>query len=151
GRLDAVVVELTDMGDEGAGPLLVRDALDHLRARGARVAVDDVGARFGSLHRITVVRPDFVKLDGSVVAAVDRAEAEAGMGVTLAEFAGRSGARRLAEGIERSSRVDALVRLGVPFGRGFALGAPTPAMTEIDRGAVARVRVEPAPPAAAPR
>jgi hypothetical protein len=75
-----------------------------------------------------------------VVADIDHDDSRVAMIRTLAEFAGRTDAFLIAEGIERSEQLEALVRLRVPLGQGYALGKPTPAMTEVDREVSARVR-----------
>jgi hypothetical protein len=131
-RLDGVVVELTGGADAG-DPLGVREIVDHLRRRGARIAVDDAGARFGTLQRITALRPQFIKIDAAVIADVDHDETRVAMVRTLAEFAGRIDAVLIAEGVERLEQLDVLVRLGVPLAQGFAIGVPAVAMTEMDR------------------
>jgi EAL domain-containing protein (putative c-di-GMP-specific phosphodiesterase class I) len=131
-RLDGIVVELTGGADAG-DPLGVREIVDHLRRRGARIAVDDAGARFGTLQRITALRPQFIKIDAAVIADVDHDETRVAMVRTLAGFAARIDAVLIAEGVERLEQLDTLVRLGVPLAQGFAIGVPAVAMTEMDR------------------
>ena len=128
GPLDRVVVEVTEQSDADLDALSA--ALAGPRARGALVAVDDAGAGYGSLSRITALRPDFVKIDRGLVANVDTDPAKAAVVQTLRELADRIGAWVIAEGIERMEELDALMELRVPLGQGFAFGRPAPAMAE---------------------
>lgn len=132
-RLNALVVELTQQGDPG-DILAVRERLDELKACGAAIAVDDTGAGPSTLDRLVALRPQFVKLDGRLIAGVDSDEAKVQVLASLTDVAARLDAWIVAKGIETREELDALVRLGIPLGQGFALGAPAPAMAEIDAG-----------------
>ena len=56
------------------------------RAAGALLAVDDAGAGFASLKHITVLRPDFVKVDRDLVAGIDTDETKAAVVEALGMF-----------------------------------------------------------------
>ena len=67
--LDGIVIELTEheaFDEDGALEL----ALTALRARGARIALDDAGAGYAGLQQLIRVRPDIVKVDRSLVAGI---------------------------------------------------------------------------------
>ena len=67
--LSQVVVEVTEQTIvENYGDL--RDVLGPLRDRGLRIAVDDAGAGYASLRHIVELRPDFIKIDRSLVHGV---------------------------------------------------------------------------------
>ena len=145
-RLDRVIIEVTEQSDADLDALAA--VLGQLRGRGALVAVDDAGAGYGSLTRITALRPQFVKIDRGLVANVDTDPAKAAVVETLGDLAGRMDAWIVAEGIERVEELDTLLRLRVPLGQGFAFGHPTPGMVEIDAtlGEHIREGFQPAPP-----
>src|SRR4051794_12492689 len=128
--LEGVVIEVTEQA-------VVEDyddleyVLRSLRAAGAAIAVDDAGAGYASLQHIVALRPQFVKLDRSLVTGLDRDEAKLAVIEALGTFCGRIDAWMVAEGIERPEEVAALQRLRVPLGQGFWLGMPSPAMDPI--------------------
>jgi EAL domain-containing protein (putative c-di-GMP-specific phosphodiesterase class I) len=95
-----------------------------VRQAGGRVAVDDAGAGYASLRHILELRPDFVKLDRSLVAAVDRDPAIIAVVQMLGDFTSRLDSWLIAEGIERLEEMDVLASLGVPLGQGYLLGRP---------------------------
>ncbi|HEX8123570.1 MAG TPA: EAL domain-containing protein [Solirubrobacteraceae bacterium] len=143
-RLDRVIIEVTEQTDADLEELA--GSVAGLRARGALIAVDDAGAGYGSLARITALRPNFVKIDRGLVANVDAEPAKAAVVQTLGELAARIDAWIIAEGVERMEELDALMRLRVPLAQGFAFGRPVPGMAELepDVGLHIRTRYRPA-------
>ena len=124
--LTGLVLELTEhVPVEDTGPLVA--LLDRLRAVGAAVALDDAGSGYSGLQQLARLRPDFVKLDRTLVDHADRDEAKLALAELLGTYAGRLDAWLLVEGIERLEELEAFVRLGVPLAQGYLLGEPGPA------------------------
>lgn len=151
GYLGGVVLELTEHTAVSDYTDLA-SSVERVRAAGALIAVDDAGAGYASLSHIVALRPDFVKLDRSLVADLDRDEVKRALVELLGAFAGRVNAWLLAEGIEREGEMEAVLGLGVPLGQGYLLGRPGPAWVKVDtalawriaaraRAATARLRV----------
>ena len=46
--------------------------IDHYRQQGFRVALDDVGAGYNSLQTLIKVKPEFIKLDKSLIRNIDK-------------------------------------------------------------------------------
>lgn len=102
----------------------LRASLCALREEGVRLAIDDVGAGFSSLHHVVQLCPDLVKLDRQLTHGVDRDGARSALAGSLISFAGTTGATIVAEGIETPEELEALRQLGVPCGQGYLLGRP---------------------------
>lgn len=122
--LRRIVVEITEQAAVESYEVL-RDVLGPLRAQGLRLAVDDAGAGYASLHHIVELRPDFVKVDRSLVhgLADDHARSVAMSAFVL--LALDLGATVVAEGVERPRDLGALRELGVQAAQGYLLGRPT--------------------------
>ena len=86
-----------------------------------QLAVDDAGAGYTSLNHILELRPDFVKLDISLVRDVDTNPARQAMVAGMCHFAVQSGTTLIAEGIETEAEAETLRHLGVPLGEGQML------------------------------
>jgi EAL domain-containing protein (putative c-di-GMP-specific phosphodiesterase class I) len=130
--LEGVVIEVTEQDMvEDYGDL--EYVLRSLRSAGAAIAVDDAGAGYASLQHIVALRPQFVKLDRSLVANLDRDEAKLAVIESLGTFASRIDAWMVAEGIERAEEAAALQRLRVPLAQGYWLGMPARAMEPVGR------------------
>jgi EAL domain-containing protein (putative c-di-GMP-specific phosphodiesterase class I)/ActR/RegA family two-component response regulator len=102
------------------------DQLDPLRARGARLAVDDAGAGFASLRHALKLAPDFIKLDTSLITGIDHDRGRRALAAGLIAFARELHAEIIAEGIETLGELQALRALGVHYGQGYYLAAPGP-------------------------
>jgi diguanylate cyclase (GGDEF)-like protein len=106
-------------------------AMEPLRARGARMAVDDIGAGYSGLSQITAVRPSYLKLDRSLVKGIDADDGRAPLVSALVSYADRVDIMLVAEGMESEAELRTLIDLGVPLGQGFYLsrpGAPWPSV-----------------------
>ena len=94
---------------------------------GVRIAVDDAGSGIANFGHIVELRPDFVKLDISLVRAVDEDHTRQALVVGLVQFANESHSQTIAEGVETERELATLRRLGVPLGQGYLLARPAPA------------------------
>jgi EAL domain-containing protein (putative c-di-GMP-specific phosphodiesterase class I) len=121
---DRIVIELTEHSSiPDYAPLA--SALGELRARGARLAIDDVGAGYATLRHVLNLAPDIVKLDLSLTHNIAGDPRRRALAAALVDFTDELGATVAAEGIE-SARDFALLRdLGVSHGQGFYLGPPS--------------------------
>jgi EAL domain-containing protein (putative c-di-GMP-specific phosphodiesterase class I) len=122
---DRLVLEITEHAP-------VRDyeglnkALQRMRGRGIRLAVDDAGSGFASLRHILQLAPDMIKIDNALTRNVYKDPARRALAAGLISFAAELGATIIAEGIETRQELDALRALGVRYGQGFFLGRPVP-------------------------
>lgn len=126
-RLDRVVLEVTEHERVSNYPRLAA-RLATLRGRGARIAIDDAGAGHSSLSHVIELRPDYIKLDRSLVQGLDVDGGKHAAVRNMLALASDLGARMVAEGIETESELAALRGLGVTFGQGYLLGRPSPAI-----------------------
>jgi EAL domain-containing protein (putative c-di-GMP-specific phosphodiesterase class I) len=120
-----LIVELTEHA-RVEDYALVKPAVERLRLRGIRLAIDDAGAGFSSLQHILHLRPDLIKLDRSLTQAIDTDPVRYALAAALVTFAASLDAEICAEGIEKASELVALQRLGVAYGQGYFLGRPLP-------------------------
>jgi EAL domain-containing protein (putative c-di-GMP-specific phosphodiesterase class I)/CheY-like chemotaxis protein len=120
-----VVVEVTEHA-----PIVDYDglsqALARLRTLGIRLAIDDAGAGFASLRHILRLAPNFIKLDRTLIAGIQRDRTKQALAAGLISFAEKIDAGIVAEGIERAAELAALRELGVGFGQGYFLARPAP-------------------------
>lgn len=139
GTLQGLVVELTEH-EEVADYERLRRSIGGLRALGAMLAVDDVGAGHSSLRHITLLRPSFVKIDRHFIGGLDRDEVNMALVEMIGAFAARMDAWIVAEGVERPPELEALMRLGVPLAQGYLLGHPAPGWTDLGPEVSAYIR-----------
>jgi diguanylate cyclase (GGDEF)-like protein len=115
----------------------LREAMAPLHARGARLAVDDIGAGYSGLSQIATVRPSYLKLDRSLVRGIDADDGRAPLISALASYAERSEMLLVAEGMESAAELRTLIELGVPLAQGFFLARPAAPWPTVPRGLLA--------------
>lgn len=130
GSLHRLVFEITEHSAVADYRELLA-AVRSVRDAGGRIAVDDAGAGYASLRHILELRPDFVKLDRSLIASVDQDPAMAAVVQMLGDFASGIDSWVVAEGIERIEELDVLCSLGVPLAQGYLLGRPNDEWTTL--------------------
>lgn len=99
-------------------------ALAPLRERGAALAVDDMGAGYSGLRQLTVVHPQYLKLDRSLVTGIEADGDRAALIAALIGYADRVGSMLVAEGIEEETELHTLLDLGVTLGQGYFFSRP---------------------------
>jgi|HubBroStandDraft_2_1064218.scaffolds.fasta_scaffold04162_6 EAL domain-containing protein (putative c-di-GMP-specific phosphodiesterase class I) len=112
-------------------------AIEPLRARGARLAVDDMGAGYSGLRQITTVLPSYLKLDRSLVSGIDSDSDRAALVGALVGYSKQVGCLLVAEGVETDAELQAIRQLGVPLVQGFYLSRPGPPWPQINEASVA--------------
>jgi EAL domain-containing protein (putative c-di-GMP-specific phosphodiesterase class I) len=122
--VDRMVLELTEALTIEQPAALVA-ALAPLRRRGLRLSVDHAGSYVDSIRHIRQIRPDFIKLDRTLIAGIETDTLRQAFGEVMTEFAGQLGAVLIAEGIETREELAAVTSLGVTAGQGYYLGRPT--------------------------
>ena len=105
---------------------LFRRALSDLRRAGLRIAIDDMGSGYSSLHAVAEIQPDYLKFDFSLIHNIHRSSIKRDLLETLIVMADKFGARSIAEGIELEEELETVREMGVHFGQGYFLAAPAP-------------------------
>ncbi|HEX7053609.1 MAG TPA: EAL domain-containing protein [Burkholderiales bacterium] len=132
GRLDAVltprlagrvVLEVTEHETVQEYARLV-SALEPLRRRGVRVAIDDAGAGYASFRHIVRLVPDVIKLDLRLTRDIDHDPARRALAAALIRYAREARAEIVAEGVETQAELDTLRELGIGRAQGYLFGRP---------------------------
>jgi EAL domain-containing protein (putative c-di-GMP-specific phosphodiesterase class I) len=125
-----VVIEITERTAIKDYPKF-RDRLKAFREFGYRFAVDDAGSGYAGLGSIANLEPDFIKLDISLINAIDTNFIKQNLVQTMVRFANDHGAKVIAEGVERAEEFAAVQELGVHLVQGFFLHRPQSASSPI--------------------
>ena len=141
-----LVIEITERMITRPAALL--QALNEVRRGRGRIALDDIGSDPSSLNMLSLVRPDVIKLDRSIVQGDTASWPIAYVINAVLREAERTGSAVLAEGIETAEHLQAAISMGATLGQGFYLGrpGPLPAIIEASTQTVPRVARDPRPP-----
>jgi diguanylate cyclase (GGDEF)-like protein len=97
-------------------------AVSALRALGAQIVADDLGAGGPTLAALARTPFDLLKLDRSLVASVDSDERARAVAGAVAELGRALGLSVIAEGVERVEQLDELRGLGCDLAQGHLFG-----------------------------
>lgn len=136
--LEKVVIEVTEHAAKD--PDQLRDQFAQLRLRGAAIAVDDVGTGYAGLLRLATMRPDFVKIDRTIVTGARDSAAQQAVLEALVTFAHGIGAATIGEGVETLDDLVVLTEFDVDFAQGYAIGKPTATPRPVTRLVAATCR-----------
>jgi EAL domain-containing protein (putative c-di-GMP-specific phosphodiesterase class I) len=107
--------------------------LRELRARGGvHLVVDDLGAGYSNLKRISDLEPRVVKLDRGLIANIDQNARQRQLVRSVVKLCGDLDALVVAEGIETVGEFNALRDSGAELGQGYLFARPAfpmPAIT----------------------
>jgi EAL domain-containing protein (putative c-di-GMP-specific phosphodiesterase class I)/DNA-binding response OmpR family regulator len=120
---ERVVLELTEQARVGDYDRLLA-ALDRLRRRGVRIAVDDTGTGYAGFQHLLRLRPHIIKLGTNLTRGIDADPVRRSLAAALVTFATEIDAIIIAEGIEVPDELTTLQRVGIPWGQGFHLSRP---------------------------
>jgi len=108
---------------------------DYYRNEGFGFALDDVGTGTNSLQMVCDLKPDFIKLDKSLVDGISDPMYRAAV-QKLGEFADQFGVQVIAEGVETFETVEALQQMGVYLMQGYYFGRPAATMCSVGNLAI---------------
>jgi EAL domain-containing protein (putative c-di-GMP-specific phosphodiesterase class I)/CheY-like chemotaxis protein len=99
-------------------------SIEGIKARGFRLAVDDLGAGYNSLSVLAALQPEFIKIDMSIVRDVDTDAYKQRLIRILTQLGEGTGSVVLAEGVETATELSTLLDCGVHLVQGYHLGKP---------------------------
>lgn len=120
-----IVVELTEhvIVEE---PERLLAAVRRMREKGARIAMDDVGAGYSGLSQILRFEPNVLKLDTTLTQDISRDHVRQALVSAAVQFAARVGTVVVAEGVETAQDMDTLRVLGIRYAQGYYFAKPGP-------------------------
>ncbi|MER9302208.1 EAL domain-containing protein [Mesorhizobium sp. M0293] len=121
-----LVCEITEQAADDA--LLAR-LVREMRHDGIRIAIDDFGTGHSTEERVSLLRPDIVKIDGAWFAEFCRHAAAERFFRPLVSSLHDRGAKVLVEGIEQPTHLRVALEGGVDLLQGFLLARPALAGT----------------------
>jgi diguanylate cyclase (GGDEF)-like protein/PAS domain S-box-containing protein len=107
-------------------PKRAKEILEGLREQGVKIYLDDFGIGYSSLSQIEEFPIDVLKIDRNFVQRMTQDDSAFEIVRTILMLAGNLGLETLAEGIERESHLESLLRLGCRHGQGYLFSKPLP-------------------------
>lgn len=105
---------------------ILEDFIFKYRNQGIKIAIDDFGTGYSNFAHILKIRPDYIKIDGSLIKDIDTDKNSFEMVKSIIEFSKALNIRVIAEFIHSQEVFDLVMGLGVDEFQGFHLGKPAP-------------------------
>lgn len=103
----------------------LRTILEFYRAKGYKIALDDVGEGYSSLNMLIELKPDIIKVDRNIIDGIDKNELKQSVYRALFNLAREHGIEVLAEGIETASELEMIKSIGVDYAQGYYFARPS--------------------------
>lgn len=102
----------------------LKKVLNVYKREGMRVALDDVGSGFADPELLTLLNPDYVKIDRSYIDHCDENPDKQAFLRKIIHLARDRGITVLGEGIERKEELDYCRSIGIYLAQGYFIGKP---------------------------
>ena len=119
---EKVVVEITE------GSPVFNSAMEVLngrfRSRRAQIALDDYGTGYANESTLLTVKPDYIKIDRSLMQNIDKDVQKQHLVANMINFASQHGIKTLGEGIETMTELETAISLGIDLIQGYVACRP---------------------------
>ena len=120
--LHRIVLELVE--SDGANPEHVLRKTRRMQKWHAQVALDDFGINYNSEHALTMMKPNIIKIDRSIISGCDKDVSRRGIINSLVKLAHGKGIMVLAGGVETEDEMRAVIECGIDLLQGYYINRP---------------------------
>lgn len=119
-RLIFEIVETEQLDDME----IVNSFINRFKAHGVKIAIDDFGSGYSNFAYIFTLKPDFIKIDGSLISRILEDEKMYILVETIIQFAHKLDVEVIAEHVSSQELHDTLVKLEIDAMQGYFIGHP---------------------------
>ncbi|EJF06517.1 EAL domain-containing protein, partial [Thiovulum sp. ES] len=103
----------------------IKNFIEHVRKYGVKIAIDDFGSGYSNFSYLVQLKPDILKLDGSLIKGIASDESSYLITKLIVEFAHKSGFTVIAEFVDSEEILNKGIELGIDSFQGFYLAKPS--------------------------
>lgn len=122
GIFDKLIVEITE------GCQISKENIEILHKRyknnRAQIALDDYGSGYANESSLISIRPDYIKIDRSIISGLENDTSKQHLVGNIISFAKNHGIKTLGEGVETREELENLIILGVDYIQGYYTSKP---------------------------
>lgn len=104
---------------------ILNNFIHKVKSMGVKVAIDDFGSGYSNFSYILQLKPDFIKIDGSIIKNIDKDENSLLITENLVDFSKKLNAKTVAEFISTKEIYEKAKSIGIDAFQGFYLGKPS--------------------------
>jgi len=99
--------------------------IERAKSMGAMIAIDDFGSGYSNFSYIIKIKPDYVKIDGSIIKDIDINKDSYAIASAIVAFAKDLGIKTIAEYVHSKEIFNVCKEIGIDEFQGFYLGIPS--------------------------
>ena len=104
--------------------LIIKNFLEYFKQFGVKVAIDDFGSGYSNFKRIKELKPDFIKLDGSLIKNIATDTSSYIIVKLMVNYAKELKVKTIAEFVHDKDTFDTCIYLGVDYLQGYYISEP---------------------------
>lgn len=121
---ERIVFEILE-SDHISDYTILEDFIEKYRKQGIKIAIDDFGTGYSNFAHILKIKPDYIKIDGSLIKDINTDKNSYEMVKSIIDFSKALNIKVIAEFIHSQEVFDLVSELGVDEFQGFHLGKPS--------------------------
>ncbi len=102
----------------------VQSFVEQIKELGAHLAIDDFGAGYSNFSHVVNLRPDFVKIDGSLIKDIHKDPYSKIIVSTIVDFSKKLNIKTVAEFVSSVEIYKVIRELDIDYSQGFFVGKP---------------------------
>jgi len=110
----------------------IKEFVAEVKRYGVKIAIDDFGSGFSSFERILKLKPDYIKIDGSIIKNIDQNLEARVITNAIVAFSHNLKLKVVAEYIHSKEIFHLVKQLGCDYSQGFYLGEPSPKLKGLE-------------------
>lgn len=100
--------------------------IEEFHGLGCQISIDDFGSGYSNFEHLLRLKPDIIKIDGSLIRNLDSDPNAPIITEGIVDFARRLNMRTIAEFVHSDSIQRKVKELGIDYSQGYVIGAPKP-------------------------
>ena len=97
--------------------------IQELKRVGFKVAIDDFGTGYSNFAYLTEIKPDYIKIDGSLIEKIDQNEQDRHVVEGIYNFASNLGIEVVAEYVSSDALFEIVKEIGIEYVQGYYIGS----------------------------
>jgi len=103
---------------------VLEEFITKIKDLGVTIAIDDFGSGYSNFIRLINYKPDFLKLDGTLIKDIHKDKFSYSVVKSIVEFAKANEIKTIAEFVENEEIFKTVKELGVAYSQGYYFGKP---------------------------
>jgi EAL domain-containing protein (putative c-di-GMP-specific phosphodiesterase class I) len=108
---------------------VVQEFTTYVRTFGCKIAIDDFGSGYSSMENILKLKPEIIKIDGSLIKNINTSEESKTIVKNIVNMSKELNAKTVAEFVHSKEVFDIVKNMNIDFLQGFYLGEPKSKLT----------------------